>query len=120
MVSYQSGVQMIQKKLNKAVSMKNTKSDILIAGFIKNMSIPSELLQIIYLYFDSQIICLFGSDGDMYKIELYDILKDKHSDLSMDYFPKLEDLNVQLFTNGISTITMQFQPMENGGFDQFN
>ena len=97
MIFYQSAMRLCHKGVVKAVSVKNEKDAALVAGFIRTVSreydvyIPSELVPLFNSYFDAEMIYLLHDqnlDGKvtmLCKIQLNDILKNKSSDLHLDF-----------------------------------
>ena len=88
---YSSSVEMPNTEVT-AISMPMENTDTLIRGFIRkvsieyDMNIPMELMQIFHIYLDSEMVYLLDNNGELYKIEMHDILHDMHSDLTIKYF----------------------------------
>ncbi len=94
---YCSNVRLCDQGYPCAVSMHSgINSDLLIAGFIRNvskeydMNIPLELMKLFHTFFDSEIVYLvhhsYNKKDRLYQVELNDILKEKSTDLSLDCF----------------------------------
>ena len=99
MKMYQAKVKLYDRGIIDAIVMSNDKNSILVGGVTREMAreydinIPIEMGQLIFEYYDSEIIYLF-TPGDGYRssnialsiIELSDILKEKTDDLTLHFF----------------------------------
>ena len=88
---YSSKIKMREQGRVYPISMNNENSIIFLSGFIRNISkeydinIPTELIQLFHAYLESDTIYLCIGRS-LYKAELNDILANKVSDLSIDYY----------------------------------
>ena len=77
--------------INAVLIYEEAKSELLIHGFIRNITnevsidIPFELLSLFQMFFESERVHLI-SDEDHYSVELNDIFANKSAELVLDYF----------------------------------